>query len=182
MREKLLWTSFVYICVFCCHDMGAQMDQIASQHEPTVIFLKLLYTSLLAWLAGVVYAVRGALAGSHHVRAAGLRLISPSAPALCPLASRSRARAPTWVISPRTMGRGFSASLLEPCTARRPAILPAYPGQSWRTQAQPCTLTTRSAQRPFPQRVCCLLGNQAGSSSRNSGVWKTPFNTSIRCL
>lgn len=44
----------VYICVFCCHDMRAEMDQIASQREPTVIFLQLLYMSLLAWLAVVV--------------------------------------------------------------------------------------------------------------------------------
>lgn len=59
MREKLLWTSLVYICVSGCHDLIAEMDQIASQQEPTVIFLGLLHVSLLACLAGVVCVVRG---------------------------------------------------------------------------------------------------------------------------
>ena len=53
-REKLLRTSWVFICVFHCHDVRAEMDQIASQQEPTVIFFELSYTSLLAWLAGAV--------------------------------------------------------------------------------------------------------------------------------
>lgn len=67
MREKLLWMSLVYICVFLCHDMIAEMDQIASQHEPTVIFLRLSYMSLMACLARVVCVVSGALAGCQMV-------------------------------------------------------------------------------------------------------------------
>jgi len=76
MREKLRWMSLVYICVFCCLYMIAEMDQIASQHEPIVIFLGLWYMSLLACLAGAVCAISGALAGCLCDRVARLLLIS----------------------------------------------------------------------------------------------------------
>lgn len=62
--------------------MIAEMDQIASQHEFTVIFLRLSHMSLLACLAGAVRVVSGALAGRQHGLAACLLLISSSACAL----------------------------------------------------------------------------------------------------
>jgi hypothetical protein len=52
------------------------MDPIASQHEPTVIFLWLLSTRLLACLAGEVCVVSGVLAGCQGVRVGYLLLLS----------------------------------------------------------------------------------------------------------
>lgn len=80
--------------------MIAEMGQIASQHEPTVRFLRLSHMSLPACLAGTVCAVSGALAGCQDVRIACLLLISSSARALRPLAVWSRAGAHAHLISP----------------------------------------------------------------------------------
>lgn len=112
MREKLLWTSLVYICVSRCHDMIAEMGQIASQHEPTVRFLRLSHMSLPACLAGTVCVVSGALAVCQEVRIAYLLLISSSAQALCPLAVWSRAGAHTHLISPDRVWEVWGAGLL----------------------------------------------------------------------
>lgn len=111
-REKPLWMSLVYICVFHCHDMRAEMDQIASQHEPTVVFLWLLHVSLLACLARALCVVSENLAGCQQVRVACLLLISSSARALRPLAVWSRPGAPTHLISPdRVLGAESRVSL-----------------------------------------------------------------------
>lgn len=63
--------------------MMAEMDQIASQCEATVIFLGLWYMSLLACLAGAVCAVSGALAGCLCDRVAYFIFNTSSVPFRC---------------------------------------------------------------------------------------------------
>lgn len=113
--------SLVCICVFYFYDMRAEMDQIASQHEPTVVFLWLLHVSLLACLPRAVCVVSENLAGCQQVRVACLLLISSSAPSSAPFGCLEQVWGTHTFNFPRqgigSREQGFSASLSELSTA-----------------------------------------------------------------